>query len=96
MRVLLWSAAGFLAGLVAGYGLVLAGWQVYAVMAQIDDHDGAGLVRTALFAAPLGGLAGGIVGAFGLALWAALRGERTTRITSRRAQAAPRSGRANS
>jgi hypothetical protein len=73
MRIFIWSVAGFAAGLVAGYGLVLAGWLGYAHLARIADHDGGKLMDVAFFAAPAAGVAVGIVFSFALAFRAAWR-----------------------
>ena len=90
MRVWLWSAIGLLAGLVVGYALVVSAWLGYSLLAGLDDRDGSGLAGVALVAAPLGALAGGLIGAFCLALRAALRSERPAVTPSR-----PASGAAN-
>lgn len=76
MRVFLWSVLGFVAGLVLGYLLVVLGWVFYAVIAQVGDRDGGKLMSIMFLAAPIGGMAAGLIGAFWLALRAARRQER--------------------
>ncbi len=79
MRVFFWSLLGFVAGLAGGYLLVLAGWIGYAFFTHVADHDGGKLMDVMLLAAPAGGLAAGLIGAFSLALRAARRLERAAR-----------------
>jgi membrane associated rhomboid family serine protease len=76
MRVFVWGLAGFVAGLVVGYLVVLGGWIGYSLAAHVADHDGGKFMHVALLAAPVGGLAAGLLAAFALALRAARRLER--------------------
>jgi membrane associated rhomboid family serine protease len=79
MRVLMWSLLGFVAGLLLGYFAVIFGWVGYSLYARIGDVDGGKLMGIVFLAAPLGGLAGGLIGAFWFALRAARRHERVVR-----------------
>ena len=76
MRILISSLLGFMAGLVAGYLLILFGWIGYALIAHVGDSDGGKIMSVALLGAPLGGIAAAILGAFWAALRAARRQER--------------------
>lgn len=79
MRVLMWSLLGFVAGLVLGYCLILFGWVGYSLFAHIGDRDGGKMMSIMFLAAPLGGLAAGLIGAFWFALRAARRRDRLVR-----------------
>jgi hypothetical protein len=76
MRVFMWSLLGFVAGLVVGYLVVLFGWIGYSLIAHVADQDGGKFIDVMILAAPLGGLAAGLVSAFWLALRAARRLDR--------------------
>lgn len=79
MRVFIWSLVGFVAGLVAGYLLIVFGWIGYSLIARVADYDGGKFMHVMFLAAPAGGLAAGLVGAFACALRAARRLERVAR-----------------
>jgi hypothetical protein len=79
MRVLMWGLLGFVAGLVLGYLLILLGWVGYALFAHVGDRDGGKLMNILFLAAPLGGMAAGLIGAFWLSLRAARRQDRLVR-----------------
>jgi hypothetical protein len=75
MRVFLWSLAGFIIGLVAGYFLVLAGWLAYAELFQVIDMDGNKIMGVLLILAPFGSLVLGVASGFSFGLRAAWRAD---------------------
>jgi len=61
--------AGFIAGLVIGYCIVLFGWVALTNLAAVRDFEGAAAMQVAFFFAPVGGLITGVA----LGLWFQLR-----------------------
>ena len=60
---------GFIAGLIAGYCIVLFGWVGLSNLVHVSDFEGAASMQVAFFFAPLGGLLLGVV----VGIWLQLR-----------------------
>jgi hypothetical protein len=61
--------AGFIAGLVIGYCIVLFGWVALTNVVAVRDFEGAAAMQVAFFFAPLGGIVMGVA----VGLWFQLR-----------------------